>query len=321
MPAHKLCALLFLIVSLLLGAQAQAYTASIPFDQQVVPLERNGVRLHLDRIALADTKPAKQILLVHGLTYSSHEFDVDYADYSLARFLATQGYAVWRLDVAGYGSSEDVKDGFMPNSDYAAEDVAAAARTIIAQSGQERIDVLGWSWGTVTSGRFAAKHPELVRRLVLYAPILVGLGEAKVTAPFNANTWVHAAGDFQVTASGDIDYTICEPAVVATFQSNAWRYDKNSSPNGGRKDLLVSDTVRLIPFERITVPTLVICGDKDPYLKLDRIREAMPELAEALSVRPSEADGECRKVLVEALQELMEIRALLTNNPSKENRS
>ncbi len=49
--------------------------------------------------------------------------------------------------------------------------------------------------------------------------------------------------------------------------------------------------------------------------------EAMPELAEALSVRPSEADGECRKVLVEALQELMEIRALLTNNPSKENRS
>ena len=163
MPAHKLCALLVLIVSLLLGAQAQAYTASIPFDQKVVPLERNGVRLHLDRIALADTQPAKQILLVHGLTYSSHEFDVDYADYSLARFLATQGYAVWRLDVAGYGSSEDVKDGFMPNSDYAAEDVAAAARTIIAQSGQKKIDVLGWSWGTVTSGRFAAKHPELVR--------------------------------------------------------------------------------------------------------------------------------------------------------------
>ncbi len=49
--------------------------------------------------------------------------------------------------------------------------------------------------------------------------------------------------------------------------------------------------------------------------------EAMPELAEALSVRPAEADGECRKVLAEALQELMEIRALLTNNPSKENRS
>ena len=51
----------------------------------------------------------------------------------------------------------------MPNSNYAAEDVAAAARTIIAQSGQKKIDVLGWSWGTVTSGRFAAKHPELVR--------------------------------------------------------------------------------------------------------------------------------------------------------------
>ncbi|MDO5536811.1 MAG: alpha/beta fold hydrolase [Desulfovibrionaceae bacterium] len=270
---------LVLLLSLFITAQAQAYTADIAIDQQVVPLERNGQKLYLERMTVAQTAPAKNILLVHGLTYSSHEFDVDYADYSLARYLATQGYAVWRLDVAGYGSSADVKDGFMPNSDYAAEDVAAAAKLIIEQSGQKQIDVLGWSWGTVTSGRFAAKHPEMVRKLVLYAPILVGLGEYDVTKPFNENTWVHAAGDFQVTASGDIDYSITDPAVVATFQSNAWRYDKDSSPNGGRKDLLVKGDVRLIPFEKISVPTLVICGDKDPYLNMDSIRKAMPELA------------------------------------------
>ena len=49
--------------------------------------------------------------------------------------------------------------------------------------------------------------------------------------------------------------------------------------------------------------------------------EAMPELAEALAVRPAVPDVDARRVLTEALKELVEIRALLTNNPPKENRS
>lgn len=258
---------------------------------ETFPLERNGIKLHLERMTVKGENPQLQILLVHGLTYSSHEFDVNYQDYSLARYLAKHGYAVWRLDIAGYGESEEVKDGFLPNSDYAAEDIAAAAQKIIAVSGQKKIDVLGWSWGTVTSGRFAARHPEMVNKLVLYAPILVGLGDIAVTNPFNHNTWVHAADDFQVTPSKEIDYSITDPAVVATYQSNCWRYDKESSPNGGRRDLLVKNTVRLIPFEKIKVPTLVICGDKDPYLNMDRIKEAIPELGKGskLEVLPGAA--------------------------------
>ena len=47
--------------------------------------------------------------------------------------------------------------------------------------------------------------------------------------------------------------------------------------------------------------------------------EAMPELAEAL--RSSAPDDDARRLLADALKELAEIRALLTNNPSKENRS
>ena len=47
--------------------------------------------------------------------------------------------------------------------------------------------------------------------------------------------------------------------------------------------------------------------------------EAMPELAEAL--RSSAPDDDARRLLADALKELAEIHALLTNNPSKENRS
>lgn len=252
----------------------------LQYEEEIIPLERAGVGLFLERLSIVGDKADKQVLLVHGLTYSSHEFDVNVGDYSLARYLARQGYAVWTVDVAGYGRSQEVKDGFLPDSAYAAEDIAAAARKILETSGQKKIDVLGWSWGTVTSALFAEKYPDLVNKLVLYAPILTGLGESDVKNAYNHNTWEHAAGDFQTGPDGQIDYEITEPAVVNAFQSGAWRYDKDSSPNGGRRDLLVKTDKLLIAFDKLKVPTLVIGGDKDPYLNLPRLEKEIAKLPE-----------------------------------------
>ncbi len=129
---------------------------------EAVPLERNGVSLHLKRYVEQDGQEKMPVLFVHGVTYSSHEFDVDYGDYSLARYFAGHGFEVWFLDIAGFGSSGNVEDGFLSDSDYAAEDIEAAVRCILKRHDISSMDILGWSWGTVTSGRFAARHPELV---------------------------------------------------------------------------------------------------------------------------------------------------------------
>ncbi|MCR5371703.1 MAG: alpha/beta hydrolase [Clostridium sp.] len=163
---------------------AESPAAEASYVSEVFPLERAGIDLHLDCMKLEGTEPEKNILLVHGVTYSSHEFDINYEDYSLVRKLAREGYGVWRLDIAGFGESEEVSDGFLPDSDYAAEDIAAAVDLISSETGQEKIDVLGWSWGTVTAGRFAASHPEHLDQLVLYAPILCGIGEYEVEDPY-----------------------------------------------------------------------------------------------------------------------------------------
>ncbi|MBP5621595.1 MAG: alpha/beta fold hydrolase, partial [Thermoguttaceae bacterium] len=189
------------------------------------PLERAGIALHLDRVFVEGTEPEKEILLIHGLTYSSHEFDVDYRDYSLVRKLAREGYGVWRLDIAGYGRSGEVDDGFLPDADYAAEDIRAAVEKIVEQTGREQIDILGWSWGTITVGRYLATRPNRIRKAVLYAPVLHGFGEYDVTEPFHHNTWEHAVEDFQRAPDGTIDETIADPIVVAILGSNSWRYD------------------------------------------------------------------------------------------------
>jgi len=257
--------------------------AAAEIVRKLVPLERAGVHLYLESYQCQDVPDPEPILLVHGLTYSSHEFDVNYADYSLTRFLAAKGFEVWLLDIAGYGSSGQVQDGFKPNSDYASEDIRAAVELISARHHLQSIDVLGWSWGTVTSGRFAARHPELVKKLVLYAPIVAGLGAQEVQQPFNKNTWQHAAGDFQVKADQTIDYSIVEPAVAATYLSNCWRYDQDSSPNGGRRDLLVSSQARLIPTAKIKAPVLIIAGSKDAYVTPALCQEAYGTLTNSKS--------------------------------------
>ena len=234
--------------------------------------------LHLDSMELRDASPQRNILLMHGVTYSSHEFDMNYKDYSLVRRLAREGYRVWRLDIMGYGQSADVEDGFMPDSDYAAENIAAAVGRILYETGEKQIDLLGWSWGTVTAGRFAVRHPEQIKRLVLYAPILCGLGQEKISEPFHHNTWEHAAEDFQKTADGALDYEMIDPIVVEMYCSGCWRYDGEFSPNGGRRDLCVDRSVMLIDLPRVRVPTLVICGDRDPYVNCGLVKCCMGSL-------------------------------------------
>ena len=245
------------------------------FNAYSVPYE--DINLHLDSTCKSDFGE-KNIVLVHGLTYSSHEFDINYKDYSLVRFLADKGYTVWRLDIAGYGQSDKPSDGFVVDSDYAADNIYYAVKEICELTGKNKIDVLGWSWGTVTTSRFVSNHPELVDKLVLYAPIVSGIGESNVDTDYHKNSWENAVGDFQLTSDGAIDESIVEPAVVEYFGSSCWRYDGEGSPNGPRKDICVDESVTLIDMANISIPTLLVYGDADPYLNYELIDKMYQEL-------------------------------------------
>ena len=224
--------------------------------------------------------PTGHILLIHGSSYSSHEFDVDYQDYSLVRRLAREGYAVWRIDIAGYGQSDPVEDGFMPDTEYAAEDVNAAVDKIVKLSGQNKINILGWSWGTMIAGHFAVEHPEHLGKLILYAPIMTGLGVQEPGEPFSHNTWESAAEDFQRNGDSSIDLDKTDPILIEMFCSGCWHYDGDTSPCGWSKDAFVEECAELIDPQGISSPTLIIYGDKDPYMNFDLLGNALDILPE-----------------------------------------
>jgi len=53
----------------------------------------------------------------------------------------------------------------------AAEQVAAAVQFILARENIARISLIAHSWGSMPACRFAAAHPDLIDRLVLFGPI------------------------------------------------------------------------------------------------------------------------------------------------------
>lgn len=149
--------------------------------------------LHITRTGLPTlglwrmTPPAERlppVLLVHGATYGAAIFDLARPGYSLMHELATDGRAVYALDVRGFGASMNVPAMNAPamnapaiqnppfaRAQEAKEDIASAVRFIRDASNADSIDLVGFSWGTITASLFTQFNAPLVRRLALYAPL------------------------------------------------------------------------------------------------------------------------------------------------------
>ncbi len=97
-------------------------------------------------------------MLIHGLVGSSRNWDRNIA--SLARFRT-----VYALDLTNMGESERVT-GIDPGLAASADRIAATMDSL----GIDCADIGGHSHGGAISLMLAARHPERVRRLVLFAP-------------------------------------------------------------------------------------------------------------------------------------------------------
>lgn len=147
-----------------------------------LPGPEDGVSIYVrnKRPAGTDKFAADRILLyVHGATYpASTAFDLPLAGLSMMEYLAGLGFDVYLVDLPGYGlsgrpaaMSRPAADGqpFMRTKDAAAI-VGQVVDFIRKRRGVDRIDLMGWSWGTSTMGLYTSTHNDKVNRLVLYAP-------------------------------------------------------------------------------------------------------------------------------------------------------
>ena len=281
------------LLAVMLGhAPAQAQAVALETESYRIPSADPGIELYIrnKHPAGVSTFAADRILLyVHGATYPSETaFDLELNGLSMMEYIAAQGWDVYLVDVRGYGGSTRPPAMAQPAADNppfattedAARDVGAAVEHILQRRHVERINLMGWSWGTATMGMYTARHNDKVARLVLYAPMwlfesapLLGgdqkLGAYRTVSKDSAkDRWLKGVAEDQKA-------TLIPPGWYEQWADATWATDPDSvgsgllrAPNGVIADVRaywMAGKPEYNPAD-IRVPTLLIHAEWDADL-------------------------------------------------------
>src|SRR5262244_2193493 len=89
------------------------------------------------------------------------------------------GFDVWAFDFYGFGASDRYPEmDRSPNesaplcqAEDGARQLECVVRFILGHRNVRHVSLISHSWGSMPAGRFAAVHPALIDRWVLFAPI------------------------------------------------------------------------------------------------------------------------------------------------------
>jgi pimeloyl-ACP methyl ester carboxylesterase len=157
-----------------------------------------GIKLYLVNKHLTNLqKPfsEKALLFVHGATQPAEAtFDLSLDSMSWMDYVAQHGWDAYLVDVRGYGRSTRPAEMDQPaesnpplvRTDVAIRDVGSAIDFILQRRGIAKVNLMGWSWGTVIMAAYAAEHADKVGRLVLYGPQWLESSPATASTPLGA---------------------------------------------------------------------------------------------------------------------------------------
>lgn len=237
--------------------------AASPAPQQAI---RHQVRVDGFALSVWEKTPRAKvraaILLVHGRTWSAlPNFDLHLPpgepSSSVMDAFVHAGYAVYAVDLRGYGSTPRDDSGWL-TPPRAALDVVGVLGWIATRHPElkQRPALLGYSRGAHIALLAAQEHPESLSALVLYAlPRVNGIEErvAPDQPPRQPTTRAAAAEDF--ITPGAASAKLIEAYVSQAVAANPVRVDWRDE--------------HLFSFEaaRLKTPALFLYGANDPLLK------------------------------------------------------
>jgi pimeloyl-ACP methyl ester carboxylesterase len=172
-------------MALAAASSAIAQAPKITTEEFRVPASDPGIQIYVRNKHPANMtafRPERVVVYVHGATYpASTAFDLELDGLSWMDYIAQRGYDVYLLDIRGYGHSTRPPEMAEPaaahppivKGDVAIKDIGAVVDFVLKRRNIQRLDLIGWSWGTVLMAAYAAENPAKVDRLVLYAPVWI----------------------------------------------------------------------------------------------------------------------------------------------------
>jgi alpha-beta hydrolase superfamily lysophospholipase len=204
-------------------------------------------------------KPKGTILLLHGRTWSAlPDFDLQVPGerHSLMDALVASGYAVYALDLRGYGATPRDASGW-DTPDRSAEDLSVALGWIARNSGVAgKPALLGWSNGSTVAQLCAQRYPDQISALILTGywkhPDSTRLSGPDTLVPLREKTTASAA------ASDFIAPNAISKKAVDAYVAVALKADPV------RTDWRRLEQFNALDPAKVTTPTLLIQGELDP---------------------------------------------------------
>jgi pimeloyl-ACP methyl ester carboxylesterase len=230
-----------------------------------------GVRLHLRD---EGPKDAPVVVLLHGIGSSLHTFD-GWAEGLAGRF------RVIRFDLPGSGLS-----GPDPSGIYTDDRSVMLLLALMDQLGVDRATLAGNSIGGRLAWRFAAAHPDRVKRLVLISPD----GYASPGFDYGKPPQVPVVMEAMRFA---LPKWALRPSIAAAYADPAKlsdavmeRYHALLLAPGNRAAMLarMRQTVLVEPgpfLRQIRVPVLLLWGEADAMIPLSNAQDYLAELPDA----------------------------------------
>ncbi|MBV8083314.1 MAG: alpha/beta fold hydrolase [Chloroflexi bacterium] len=205
-------------------------------------VEINGYRIHYERAGAG-----RPLVLLHGITGNARLWQHQLQDLAA-------GYDVVAWDMRGYGSTSD------PAGPYTLADVATDLAGLLDHLGFTSATIGGHAMGGVLALEFYARHPDRVQALIL-ADTNAGHAELVAeerTAPRAPMAAAEAAvlrPNTPALLSLDAPPEVLDEAehIIAELHPDGYRYAAHA--------LAEADEHAVLP--NITVPTLVLWGDRD----------------------------------------------------------
>jgi len=264
----------------------QSLLAERPSGQAMTVRSADGTALHVE---VFGPQSGATFMLVHGWTER-----LDYWVYEI-RELSQRGYRVIACDLRGHGESDPAVDG-----DYAiarfGEDVEAVLEAAVPDG--QRAIVVGHSPGAMSIAAWAERH-DVSQRACAAALVNTGLAELVtqsllIPLPLVANLLNRVAPTALVgsrapvpkystpISQAAIRYVAfgpsATPAQIAFYERMLVAFPPDVRADVG---IALSEIELMNALARLTVPTLVVAGDRDrltPPAHAERIAGALPQL-------------------------------------------
>ena len=242
------------------GPELEAFDYPAPVQRFRFESQRQALQM-----AYLDVRPehpnGRTAVLLHGKNFCAATWE------GTMRILQAKGYRVIVPDQIGFCKSSK------PNAyQYSFQQLAHNTKTLLDSIGVQRFIVIGHSTGGMLATRMALMYPDAVEQLVMVNPIGLEDWKAEGVPTLTVDQWY--AREAKVSAERIRNYE------RSTYYVNEWRPDYErwvqmlaGMYRGPGRDIvawnsaLIYDMIFTQPvlyeFGRLTVPTLLLIGEKD----------------------------------------------------------